>query len=724
MTLNLRYFEENSSHDEIDISCMQTAMNSLWNVKLSLCLMFFLFSPIVFAWTATPFNPPSYPLAVRTPYLSAWLPSGGSGKALNDVWPQFWTGATVGWAGFANVDEVAYNFLGNPVVSGTNFTKATQISAEFTSTQSIFVFTAGPVELTVTFLSPIEAIDLVKQSLPFSYLSVAAASTDGLPHTVAVYTDISGEWLTSNDTSVIEWNSTTTGSVLTHQSQLKSQTEYVESADRIQQGSIYYSTENFEGATYQTGQDVVVRAQFIDNGVLANTLDTNFRTVSDDWPVFAFAASLGMVTSEPQSAVFSVGHVRDPVVHYIQSGDALEDRSYYFWSNYSTVAAAISDFLSDYPMALARAETLDQSLQIAAASISSAYADIVALSMRQTFGATELTISGSPGAWNTSDVLMFLKEISSDGNVNTVDVIMPAWPAFMLMNPELGKYLILPLLQYQETGQYPNVYAAHDLGSTYPIANGHNLGNDEPMPIEESGNMINMALDYTQRTGDTSLVTTYSGLFTQWADYLVANTLFPADQLSTTDFAGPLPNQTNLAIKGIIGIQAMSVISETYLNDTVASNSYRSTAASYLSTWQEHGISSDGSHLILEYGNDSTDVLGYNLAMDKLLGLNFIPPSVNSLQSAWYANNIEKYGFPIDSRTTYTSADWMIWTAMTTSAAVQTSFIDAIHSWLSSGLTSTPFGDRFEDDTGINSSNENRPVVGGNLALLLSNKTV
>lgn len=44
-----------------------------------------------FNWTATPFNPPSYPLAVRSPYLSAWLPQ-GVGMALNGGWPQFWNG--------------------------------------------------------------------------------------------------------------------------------------------------------------------------------------------------------------------------------------------------------------------------------------------------------------------------------------------------------------------------------------------------------------------------------------------------------------------------------------------------------------------------------------------------------------------------------------------------------------------------------------------------------
>lgn len=45
-----------------------------------------------FSWTATPFNPHSVPLAVRTPYLSAWLPQ-GAGNALNAVWPAFWTGS-------------------------------------------------------------------------------------------------------------------------------------------------------------------------------------------------------------------------------------------------------------------------------------------------------------------------------------------------------------------------------------------------------------------------------------------------------------------------------------------------------------------------------------------------------------------------------------------------------------------------------------------------------
>jgi hypothetical protein len=70
----------------------------------------------------------------------------------------------------------------------------------------------------------------------------------------------------------------------------------------------------------------------------------------------------------------------------------------------------ISAFLSDYSAALGRANTFDAKVQSDASKISTNYAGIVALSIRQAVGATEITISkGSNGAFNTSDVLMFMK---------------------------------------------------------------------------------------------------------------------------------------------------------------------------------------------------------------------------------------------------------------------------------------------------------------------------
>ncbi|KAJ6577372.1 hypothetical protein B0H19DRAFT_1229523 [Mycena capillaripes] len=692
------------------------------------------------SWTATPFLPPSYPLAVRTPYLSAWLPQ-GSGQALNDVWPQFWTGSastiyifseaqlnvfplqTLGWAGFVNVDGTTYSFLGNPV---------------FTSTQSTFVMTAGPIQLTANFLSPVEPANLLHQSLPFSYLAVSAVSTDGASHTVAIYSDISAEWVTGDNSLVANWT-TTTGTVYTHQVQLVNQTQFGEFSGQgqTQYGSVYFSCINANRLSFQTGQDTVVRAQFIKSAALANTKDTNFRAVSNNWPVFAFAHTItvGITVSTPVK--FTIGQVRDPAVDYILAGNVYQKRSYYWWSTYSTVAALISDFINAYPTALATANALDAKVQADASAISAQYAGIAALAVRQAFGATELTISkASDGTWNTTDILMFIKgvfniEISSDGNINTVDIIYPAWPIFMYTNPTLGKYLLSGLLAYQATGQYPNAWAVHDLGAEYPSAIGHNLGQDEKMPIKECGNMLIMSLDYIQRTGDTSMASRYSAQLDQWATYLIGNTLYPADQLATTDFSGSLPNQTNLAVKGIIGIKAMSEIWATLGNSAKAA-SYSSTASSYMASWQQVGTSSDGTHLILEYNVQTNDVLAYNLAADKLLGTGLVPASnrrttriiLASLQTfsnvEWDAQSpTDLYGFPIDSRSPYASAMWSLWTATTTSIAVRDTFITKLHNWLTSGLTSIPFGDRFLDDTGGTSPNMARPVVGGVFILLV-----
>ena len=76
--------------------------------------------------------------------------------------------------------------------------------------------------------------DLTKQSLPFSYLALSVASNDGSSHSVQVYTDISAEWVSGDNSLVANWTTTTTGGILTHQVQLESQSIYGEVSDHIQ----------------------------------------------------------------------------------------------------------------------------------------------------------------------------------------------------------------------------------------------------------------------------------------------------------------------------------------------------------------------------------------------------------------------------------------------------------------------------------------------------------
>ncbi len=161
------------------------------------------------------------------------------------------------------------------------------------------------------------------------------------------------------------------------------------------------------------------------------------------------------------------------------------------------------------------------------------FVTIASLTTRLAFGGTQL-------CGTTTAPYLFLKEISSDGNVQTVDVIFPFHLILIYTNPTLLKYLLDPLLINQEAGQYPNMYSMHDLGSRYPNATGHVTGDDEKQPLEECGNMLIMTLAYAQRANDTAYLSQHYDILDQWTQYLIEEALIPAMQISTDDFAGPL----------------------------------------------------------------------------------------------------------------------------------------------------------------------------------------
>lgn len=70
--------------------------------------------------------------------------------------------------------------------------------------------------------------------------------------------------------------------------------------------------------------------------------------------------------------------------------------------------------MADYPNALLRATKFDAQVDSDAKKISADYASIVALSIRQAFAATEITVSRKPdSSYDTSNVLTFMKGASS-----------------------------------------------------------------------------------------------------------------------------------------------------------------------------------------------------------------------------------------------------------------------------------------------------------------------
>ena len=73
--------------------------------------------------------------------------------------------------------------------------------------------------------------------------------------------------------------------------------------------------------------------------------------------------------------------------------------------------------LDDFPRAQSAAIALDAQIRADGQSISSDYADLLALTARQAMGAMEITIPlGSSSSWDTSDVKIFMKNMGSIGS--------------------------------------------------------------------------------------------------------------------------------------------------------------------------------------------------------------------------------------------------------------------------------------------------------------------
>ena len=340
----------------------------------------------------------------------------------------------------------------------------------------------------------------------------------------------------------------------------------------------------------------------------------------------------------------------------------------------------------DYSTASHTASDLDDKIKTDSRSAAGQdYLTITSLSARQALGGVQLTN-------NITSPLLSMKEISSSGNIRTVDLLFPFLPILLYLNPSLLKPFLDRLYMYQASGQWNQSYSIHDLGSHFPNATGHPNGNAEAQPLEECGNMILITLAYWQRTADMQYLRDHYATMQLWTHDLISDALIPENQISTDDFAGPLANQTNQALKGILAIKAMGRIAN--LADHAGDAGYfDEIATSYLAQWQQFAISSDKTHTTLSYGNDSSQGLLYNLYIDRLSNLDFVPQDVYHMQSFFYPAVARKYGVPLDTRHDWTKSDWMMWCAAVAGEETRDMFVGRMVSWLEETDSRVAFSD-------------------------------
>jgi len=445
------------------------------------------------------------------------------------------------------------------------------------------------------------------------------------------------------------------------------------------------------------GRSSISRREFLEHGRLPKdkSEDSGKAICSDGLPALSLVYK-NIRMGDKHTALIGYDDIKS--VRYYAEGDFPP----YWTHHYSSYADALQQAIKEIPMIEQFSNDFDARFDSEMTRIGSKkYSQLAALAYRQTFSAIKMVYNEKR---KSQPVWTFVKEISTNGDMQTMDVIFPSAPMFLLFNTDILKKALIPVLSFanNETARehpddpnsrivwpqytYSDPYSPHEIG-TYPVAD-HGTKEQEQMPMENTGNMFLMLAgiikyDDTGKNVDF-FYPRYWPLLKSWANYLNSTLPFPENQLCTDDFTGMLANNTNLAAKGIVALEAFASIcdavnefevsskgetSEFERNNLINANdcdAYRSSARHYAKNWKTYAWEKD--HFKIAYDFPNSYSIKYNMVWQKLLGFgdnqpfdwtNIVPAETN-----YYKQHQNQYGTPMDSRHNYVKLDWLSWGAV------------------------------------------------------------
>jgi hypothetical protein len=665
------------------------------------------------------FRPPAVPLIVFDPFMSIWSMS----DHLYDDFPRFWCGPVKALVGAIRVDGKTYRFMGPGGPGGIPVDDViTQKSVRVEPTQTYYIFQNDQVTLQVRFSTPTIPTDLDLLSQPVSYITFDVTSNDGRDHEIEIYYDQTAEIVVSDANEQVTWERPADG-VLKMGTTAQNILGKSGDCDAINWGYAYVkvlpASSSDQVFTAFAGSNLA-RSGFVKDGTIPSKDDTRVpRAANDDWPVIAVSWKFTVKSGATESRYLTFAY------DDIESVDFFGTKLPAYWRrNGQDAIGMLNNATRDYQQRIQQLTQYDTDLlnQLSAAA-GPKYATIASLSFRQTFGGCKLV-------WNAqlNTPWYFMKEISSDGDIQTVDVIFPASPLFFYTNPLLMELTMIPLLAYanNETNiPYNLSWAPHHLG-TYPICN---LApwQQEQMPVEETGNLLMIIaalVTYGKAQGkdyQSLMFPKYESIIKSWADYLISGTGVlpdPGDQLCTDDFLGPSPHNVNLALKGIVGLGCYARMCEVRGNPVDAAK-YLGFATTYGAYWVKNA--NDGDHYRLQYDLANTWSLKYNMLYHYIVNAGVFAKDVMQTEIAYYMNhNMNQYGIPLNNQKAFTKLDWLSWiAAMAPNENDRLAIFEKICNFANETPSRVPLTDWYDTVKGTQSGFQARTVVGGVYAWML-----
>lgn len=665
---------------------------------------------------------PAYPLWVIDPMFSVWSKT----DALNGGDTVFWTGLEHRACGFVRYNGKTYCFLGRR--DGAIPLKQTDVAISAFSTD--YSFRGEEFTLKVRFVSPLLPNNSEVLSCPVCYTEYEVDPEGELPADFSVAISLDEEFCYNGERAWV------VGGVL--------------------------PLRGYEAAYFTRGRNLV----------LSDTSDC----VAPDWGDVYIAAEeswlvsdagINLYVSEGKTEylrkdcerLYILGVNRAAKGYFMTAFDDKVSIFYfgewlkcYFFEGGRTIVDAMDFSRKEHDNILKECADFDAKLKEDCEKAGEEYYTLACAALRQSVGAHKL-VKNSKG-----ELLFLSKENNSNGCIGTADVSYPSIPLFLLYNPELVNAMIRGIYDFAKMPVWNYDFAPHDLG-TYPWCAGQVYGTayredkyccgmfstgasprtnqmlyirpaesnvydkNCQMPVEECGNMLIMTAAAIVAGADKALAKKNFPLLKKWVKYLEKFGLRPDNQLCTDDFAGHLAGNVNLSVKALVGIESFAIVCRALGKAELAAE-YEKRAREFADKFK----ASVGDQIMpLAYGQQGTYSIKYNILFDKLFGFDLIGQDVCERETDYYIAKNERYGVPLDTRETYTKADWILWAAALTDdkKKAEQIYLPVVR-YLSESSTRVPFGDWYYAGRGDIVHFMNRSVVGGIFAPLLkqSNKMI
>ena len=399
-----------------------------------------------------------------------------------------------------------------PLVKEVNILPAIQQQVIIKATQTMYLFTCGKADVTLTFTSPLLMNDLTLLSRPVSYISFKVRSNDNASHQAQLYFGASTDIAVNDPAQQVTATTYTANNLSILKAGTQEQAVLQRKGDdvRIDWGYMYVALKKSDSAFQNITTTAFALQKFMSKQLIAPVNLTTGKHL-----MLNTIIALGKISDQPKEKVIMLGYDELYSVQYFQQNL----KPWWKKDASATIETELSKAAEGYNNIIAQCEAFNATMYNDAVKAGGEnYARLCVAAYRQAIAAH--SIEQAPDG----DILFLSKENFSNGSINTVDVTYPSAPLFLVYNPDLLKGMLNGIFYFSESGKWTKPFAAHDLG-TYPVANGQTYPED--MPVEECGNMIILTAAIAKAEGNANYANKHWQTLTTWAQFLSKEGLDP-----------------------------------------------------------------------------------------------------------------------------------------------------------------------------------------------------